>query len=252
MEIKGILFDKDGTLIDFYEVWGKAVEPVMERLLQKYKLSEVPNIRKLLWQGLGVDSDGRICSKGALAYKPYPEIAKDLLKQLGDFEGKPKTKELSEELKKSFYEEVCEKREKYPTFTDLPALMNQLSDMEIKIGIATTDEAASTKICMEKLGIAEKISFYGTAGGSLPVKPSGALMKEAARIWGIAPQEIAVVGDTPNDMQFAHNGKGRAIGVLSGTGRREELEPLSDNIIDSVDALLPLIKSINQKSENCL
>ena len=38
MEIKGILFDKDGTLIDFFKVWEPAIKPVLERLLAQLGL----------------------------------------------------------------------------------------------------------------------------------------------------------------------------------------------------------------------
>ena len=38
--IKGILFDKDGTLIDFYKVWGTAAGPVMDRLLAGCHMGE--------------------------------------------------------------------------------------------------------------------------------------------------------------------------------------------------------------------
>lgn len=243
MEIKGILFDKDGTLIDFYEVWGTAVSPVMEKLLHKYGLSGIAHIREKLLEKLGVVGQ-RIDPEGALAWKPYHLIAEDLLEVLGNFEGKPEAKELTQELINGFYEEVCEKRQEYPAFTDLPVLMKELAGMGIKVGLATTDEFASAKICMEKLGIADYISFYGTAGGSLPVKPSGELIKAAAEYWQIEPCQIAVVGDTPNDMRFAHNGNAVGIAVLSGTGKKEDLQPWADDIINSVDDLTALLKSI--------
>lgn len=245
MAIRGILFDKDGTLIDFYEVWGTAVSPVMEKLLNKYGLSGVPHIREKVLKSLGV-VHGKIDPEGALAWKPYDLIAEDLLDVLGDFEGKPKSEELTKELINGFYEEVCEKRREYPTFTDLPVLMKTLRDMNIKIGLATTDELASTQICMERLGIAGEISFYGTAGGALPAKPSGELISEAAKYWQIKPEQIAVVGDTPNDMRFAHNGNALGIAVLSGTGKKEDLQPFADEIIDSVDDLVTLLKTINR------
>lgn len=249
MVIKGILFDKDGTLIDFYEVWGTAVFPVMEKLLHKYGLSGVPGVREKMLKKLGI-VDGKIDPEGALAWKPYNMIAEDLLNAMGNFDKKPDVKELTEELINGFYAEVCEKRQNYPTFTDLQILMKALSDMGIKVGLATTDELNSTKICMEKIGIAEKISFYGTAGGFLPVKPSGELIKEAAKLWNIEPSEIAVVGDTPNDMRFAHNGNALGIAVLSGVGKKEDLQPVADEIIASVDHLTALLKRINHADEN--
>ncbi len=249
MVIKGILFDKDGTLIDFYEVWGTAVSPVMEKLLRKYGLSEVPGIREKMMKKIGI-VDRKIDPEGALAWKPYNMIAEDLLNAMGNFDKKPDVKELTEELVNGFYAEVCEKRQNYPTFTDLQILMEDLSDMGIKVGLATTDELNSTKICMEKLGIAEKISFYGTAGGFLPVKPDGELIKEAAKLWNIEPSEIAVVGDTPNDMRFAHNGNALGIAVLSGVGKKEDLQPVADEIIDSVNHLTALLKMIGHEKEN--
>lgn len=248
MAIKGILFDKDGTLIDFFEVWGTAVAPVMEKLLNQYGLSEVPHIREKLLEKLGV-VDGKVDPEGALAWKPYAFIAEDLLEVLKPFGGKPDAKKLTKELIDGFYEEVCEKRREYPTFTDLPTLMKTLKNMDMKIGLATTDELASTKSCMEKLGIAEEISFYGTAGSGLPTKPSGALIEKAAKCWQIDTSEIAVVGDTPNDMRFAHNGNALGIAVLSGTGKKEDLQPYADEIIDSVDELIALLENMN-RAEN--
>ncbi|MED4214344.1 HAD family hydrolase, partial [Priestia megaterium] len=44
-----------------------------------------------------------------------------------------------------------------------------------------------------------------------------------------------VVGGTPTDLYLARNGGDcYAIGVLSGTGDRQTLEPLADLVLDSV------------------
>ena len=52
--IKGILFDKDGTLIDFYKVWGTAAGPVMDRLLAGCHMGEREFLKKELLERLGL------------------------------------------------------------------------------------------------------------------------------------------------------------------------------------------------------
>ena len=241
MEIKGILFDKDGTLIDFYEVWGTAAGPVMERILNEYGLSSEKGMKDKLLEAIGVHGNV-IDSEGALAWKPYAWIAKDLANVLLLENVNASCERLTEQLREGFYEEVSIKRQEYPVFTDVKKLMEKLHQLGIKTGLATTDEYESTRICMDKIGISEWISFYGTSGINYPEKQDGELIRIAAREWHISPEEIAVIGDTPNDMRFARHGKAIGIGVLSGTGKKEDLEPLADYIIDSVDDLINLIE----------
>ena len=58
--IKGILFDKDGTLIDFYEVWGKAAVKVAKRLCDARRM---PERQRMLLREMGV-ADGRVDPDG--------------------------------------------------------------------------------------------------------------------------------------------------------------------------------------------
>lgn len=243
MAIKGILFDKDGTLIDFYEVWGTAAGPVVERLLQHYGLEERDDVRSGIWQALGVTGSGRILADGALAYMTYPQIAAQLYPILRDAGGKRpvEEKKLGLRLQHYFYEEVCKKRTVYPVFTNLQALFGELLQRKICTGIATADSLPSLENCVEKLGIAPYVSFLGASGTTLPEKPDGRLIGHAAAQWHIKPSEIAVVGDTPNDMRFAKNGGAYAIGVLSGTGCRADMECCADAVIGSVDELLSFL-----------
>ena len=58
---------------------------------------------------------------------------------------------------------------------------------------------------------------------------------------GLKPEEVAFIGDTANDMRFAKNAGGMAVGILCGLANREELEPLADVVFDTpaeVTALL--------------
>lgn len=249
MEIKGILFDKDGTLIDFYEVWGSALTPVLDRILEKNGLSKADTLRAELMTYMGVKEDGTIDAEGALAWKTYEQMAREMLPLLKKAGAKNDLNEemLESQLSGEFFNEICEKRKDYPTFTDIKSLMKELHAMGIFTGLATTDEYNSTKICIDRLGIEKWISFYGTAGNGLPEKPNGKLLQKAAKEWGVLPEEIAVVGDTPTDMRFAKNGNAVGIGVLSGTGKEETLKEYADYIIASVDELLPLVKELSKK-----
>ncbi|MCD8248864.1 MAG: HAD hydrolase-like protein, partial [Lachnospiraceae bacterium] len=75
------------------------------------------------------------------------------------------------------------------------------------------------------------------------------LIAMAARQWNLSPEEIAVVGDTPNDMRFAKNGRALGIAVRSGVGTESSLAPLADYLIDSVADLPALIHSVNNEEK---
>lgn len=236
MEIKGILFDKDGTLIDFFKVWEPAIRPALQNMLKGIGVSERPDLIDTLMEQLGC-SNGHIDPEGAIAWKSYAGIADDVR---NIFECKSIVADINDIhrlLVSCFFEEVVEKRTSYPAFTNLPVLMRFLKRKGICIGLATTDTLASSRHCLECLHISDAISFWGTADGNLPEKPDGRLICLAADYWGIRPEQIAVVGDTPNDMRFAKNGGAVGIGVLSGTGRLRDLEACADYILPSVDQL---------------
>jgi len=248
MEIKGILFDKDGTLIDFFEVWGRAIRPVTEELLNIYKIQKTEDLTTKILSEIGVH-DSKIDPEGSLAWKPYDMIAQDISNIIHQV--KPEVQidalELKQHLSRLFFEFQTEKQKKVPELTNLKLLMETLDDMGIKIGIATTDEYDSVKVCMKKTGVEKQISFYGAAGMELPVKPDKELLLEAAKKWNLQPDTIAVVGDTPNDMRFAKNAGAIGIGVLSGTGTRADLNEIADYVIESVDELIPLVKKLHGK-----
>lgn len=246
MEIKGILFDKDGTIIDFNEVWGTAATPVIETIMSEYGIACDTNIISEALESIGV-YDGVIAPEGALAWKPYNLIAEDLLSVLEKFSENISCQSLEKSLKKGFYEQVTLVREDYPVFTDMKTLMQKLKDKGINVGIATTDEYEATKKCMEKLSVDEYITFYGTAGTDYPVKPDGRLIELAAQQWQITPQQILMIGDTPNDMRFAKNGGAYAVGVTCGVGKKNDMEALADRIIDSIDDLLELLEELWQR-----
>ena len=71
--IKGILFDKDGTLIDIYKVWGTAAGSVMDRLLAGCHMGEREFLKKELLERLGIH-DSEIDPEGAFAWMTYREI----------------------------------------------------------------------------------------------------------------------------------------------------------------------------------
>ena len=181
---------------------------------------------------------------GSLAWKSYRGIAEDLQKYLDT-----DAEKLAEELAGLFYEEVGLKRKEYPTFTDVRKMMKTLQKQGIWLGVATTDDLPSTRRCLEVLDVDGSISFWGVAGQGLPEKPDGQLIRVAASQWNIWPDEIAMVGDNPNDMRFAKNGGALAIGVKSGTGTEDMLKKQADYLLDSVDGLAALIQQINEEEK---
>ena len=66
--IKGILFDKDGTLVDFFSLWLQAAAAVIPVFFKQNGLEASKELVQHLLCTIGVNH-GRVDPKGALAYK---------------------------------------------------------------------------------------------------------------------------------------------------------------------------------------
>ena len=74
MDIKGILFDKDGTLIEFHSFWVQAAKRVVPEFLTENQISPDQKHADVVMEAMGVFGDD-IDPNGALAYKSNKEIA---------------------------------------------------------------------------------------------------------------------------------------------------------------------------------
>ncbi|MEL6211117.1 MAG: HAD hydrolase-like protein, partial [Pseudomonadota bacterium] len=62
---------------------------------------------------------------------------------------------------------------------------------------------------------------------------------------GIAPAEIAMIGDSTHDMACARAAScGLRVGVLTGPASHADLAPHADHVIDSIDALPALLAGL--------
>jgi phosphoglycolate phosphatase len=123
--------------------------------------------------------------------------------------------------------------------TDLVALFGRLRDGGRRIALATTDDRAPTEATLRALGVRDHVSALACGDDGIGVKPDPAMVLAICAALQVAPDRIAVVGDTPADLVMGRSaGAGRVIGVLSGVGSRAELEPLADVVLASIAALI--------------
>lgn len=232
--IKGILFDKDGTLLKFDELWNEATKMVMPKFLNK----------------IGISADGKNISRAvkavgnSIAAMTYRDMARAVMEVFKIEASDEKLNFYSKQLENLYFIEVTKSTANIIPTADLDKLFKWLSDRKLIVGLATADTKQTALKCLDRLGIRHFFSYVGSDDGVLKPKPSSDIIEDFKRKFGINSDEIMVVGDTNTDMQFAKNGGALAVGVLSGVGEKEELKESADFIIADVGQLMHDWKNI--------
>lgn len=229
-EIKAILFDKDGTLVDFDRTWAEA-----NRKAALAAANGDPELSDRLLIACGMDPvTGKTAGDSMFAAANAEEIAIHMIAH-----GSPyKLEDLGRVLDQVF---VAGAETPWP-ICDLDALLQRLGSEGRQLGIASSDGESGIRRTVELLGLKRHISFIAGYDSGHGPKPKPGMMLAFARHLGLSPESIAMVGDNRHDMELARAaGAGAAIGVLSGTGTAESLAELADVLIDSVADLPELL-----------
>ena len=234
MTIRGVLFDKDGTLIDVNTTWV----PFYRHMLQDLFVTNVEGAEQLM-EMVGYD-------RAAGKFLPGSILAGGTTRQLIDVWW-PGIDEEGAAAKVRVLDHDYAHLAKLALAPLLPLgpLLTELRGMGLKLGVATNDSHVSALNHMAHMGVIEHFDDIIAADTVVVPKPAGNMIRRFAEITGLRPSEIAMVGDNSHDMEEARNGgAGLAIAVLSGNAAHADIAHLADHTIDSVADLPRLLRHL--------
>ena len=230
MPLAGLLFDKDGTLVDFDLTWGRAGHTVMGQLARG-DAAAVARLAEAMHYDLAARRFAPTSPLVAGAPDTYVELWAQALGRTGG-------RAMLDELNRAFTEATL--RSLSP-IGDPVAVLVALKARGMALGLATNDGEASARLQLAALGLDAHMDFvagYDTGHGG---KPGPGMVSAFAKALGVAPARIAMVGDSPLDLMAARAAGAVAVAVLSGPARRGELEPLADHVLDGIEGLPALV-----------
>lgn len=222
--IRGILFDKDGTLSDFRSQWMPAYRAAVDMLSP----DDRTRADRLLRLGGYDPASDRLDPASPLACGTNRQIAEVWARGLN----LPMSEALYERVQAVFHEVASANAR---PVTDLKALFGRLKARGLFLGVATTDSTATARANLETFGVAALVDFVAGADAGHGVKPEPGMLLAFCAAGGFAPAETAMVGDSIVDLQMGRKaGSGLVVGVTSGVTPRATLEPHADAVLKTV------------------
>ncbi|MGB4405981.1 MAG: HAD family hydrolase [Sphaerochaeta sp.] len=238
--LKGIVFDKDGTLFDYAQVWAEVLSEAvttafaeMGKNKGKHKIAQQAMLRLM-----GIDDEGNTLAKGLLFTHKRRVIFKRYLLYCIRYRI-PVVKTFRiyhQNIKNS--EMLVSERLRELDFSMQQQLFAKLKETGYHIGIITSDTESSTKVFLSLMGLDHMVDFLSTRDSKYHKKPHPQAFEAFCSRFALASSEVAMVGDTETDMKMAKKAKaGYTIAVLSGSNDRKILGRLADVLYKDVSYL---------------
>lgn len=228
--LRGILFDKDGTLIDFRSTWVPAYRGVAAELADR--LGGGQDLARTLLERLGYDPMADAFAEDSPLLWATNELIARTWAETPEVGGRLDTAEI---VQRHFND-----LERYPPqpVGDLPALLGRLRRRGFVLGIATMDDTEVALATAARLELAEHLAFVVGADAGHGEKPGPGMALAFCAACGLSPGEVVMVGDTPADLLMAREaGLAFAVAVRTGATPLHLVEPLADRVLASVQEL---------------
>jgi len=227
MAIKGILFDKDGTLIDYRRTWV----PINKEAALYAARGDTALAAELL-RLCGQDPDtGAVTANSVLAAGSIYDIANAFAEHLGS--------RTPPDLAVAI-DRICRDggaRRAVPV-DGAERTLGELKRRGFKLGVATNDSEGGLVASLARSGILALLDFTVGCDSGFGSKPDPRMVYAFCAAMAVEPAEVAMVGDAVHDLAMGRAaGAGLTVGVLGGTSAREDLAGTADLILASISDL---------------
>ena len=228
-----VVFDKDGTLIDFQRMWRGWVQALAADLEERIGRPFEAELLELM----GVDpGTGVVHPHGLLAATPMARIREAVFAAL--LEARVSGPRAAIALAEAWH--APDPVALAHPVTDLVDLLGALQASGRRVAVVTSDDRGPTERTLRTLGVEQFVDAIACADDGRPSKPAPDGVHHVCAMTGVPAARTLVVGDAPADLQMGRNaGAGRVVGVLTGVGDAAVLAPLCDAVVPSIASLRP-------------
>ncbi len=221
--IRGLLFDKDGTLFDFRTTWGGWTRRVIGELSQG-DAGVAGRLAAVLRFDLAT---GVFAKDSPVIGQTTAELRDLILPHLtGDAAGP-----LLDRMNRMAAENAM------APAVPLQPLFGRFRAMGLRIGLATNDAEAPARAHLDSAGIAGFFDFVSGFDSGWGGKPETGQMRAFLGQTGLEAAEVAMVGDSLHDLHSGRAAGMRTVAVLTGIAEAHELAPHADVVLADIGAL---------------
>lgn len=220
--LRGIVFDKDGTLFDFARTW----EAWAKSLLSRIAADEDAAFR--MGQAIGFDTGtGRFRRDSVVIAGTAREVAAVLAPHLPDMTLPEIVALLNEESA------LAPQAEAVP----LAPLLDGLRGAGFRLGLATNDAEGPARAHLTAVGVMDRFEFLAGFDSGHGGKPAPGQLLAFAAATRLAPETCVMVGDSRHDLTAGRAAGFATVGVLTGMALERELADLADVVLPDIGHL---------------
>ncbi|MEO1563380.1 MAG: HAD family hydrolase [Pseudomonadota bacterium] len=224
MTIKGIVFDKDGTLFHYAETWGSWARATLIHLTD----GDENLARRMGW-----DVGYRWESNDFVAGSPLVVGANDEIFTAWSAALPHMSLEEIDSVCRHYIEHLPD-----APVGDLVQILGALREAGFVLGVATNDYERGAVKQLDDQSISDHFAFVAGFDSGFGAKPEPGQILGFADAVGLEPAQIAMVGDSNHDLHAGENAKvALKVGVLTGPA-------VEKDIADAADVVLPDISHL--------
>ena len=232
MNIRGVIFDKDGTLFDFQRTWGIWTSQVLVRIAGSDGM-----LLEQLARSLGYDTKTRRVQPGSVIVAGTPmEIAAVIHSHIPTIGQSQICDWLNEEAETAPQVLV----------TDLHRLSAELRRIDLGLCVMTNDAEGPARAHLASVQALELFDLVIGSDSGFGAKPQAAPLLALADKMDIPAAACVMVGDSTHDLRAGRAAGMRTVAVLTGLAEAAELAPLANAVLPDVSHLPAWISAQNR------
>ncbi|MEX0970159.1 MAG: HAD family hydrolase [Paracoccaceae bacterium] len=220
MAIQGLIFDKDGTLFDFQQSWGGWFARLLDSL-----------------------SDGQAERRAALAQRMDFDLATqrfnpnsifiagtsdDMIAHIADL--------MPHETPQNLLARIAAMKAEPAQVPALPLApyLSALRARGLVLAVATNDGEGPARAQLKIAGIHDQFACIAGYDSGFGAKPAPGMLLGVAEKMGLAPHNLAMVGDSTHDMHAGRAAGMHCIAVLTGPATQADLHGHADIVLGNI------------------